>query len=111
VFQTLIREESDDAALINLSVHVDAALKTQLRKIMQVPADEGAVIPHGDLEFDLSARLYSNPQYLAFVRRLIDAKGSYVSPVVRDFLSFYTRCLNAKFAEHAHNTHADPDVL
>ena len=29
----------------------------------------------------------------------MDAPGSYVSPVVRDFLSFYAKCLNAKLSD------------
>jgi len=99
--------DREDVLLINLSVQVDAALKTQMRNIMK----DDALQLYGDPEFNLSARLYNNPKYLAFVRRVLKAKGSYVSPVVRDFLSFYSRCLNMKLKAHARETHTDIDTL
>ena len=43
------------------------------------------------------------------MRRLISAKGSYASPVVRDFLKFYVRCFNIKFADHLRQSD-DPDL-
>ena len=102
-----IGDEKEDKALIALSVQVDAAIKEQMRNIMQ----EEALVLHGDPEFDLSARLYSNPRYLAYVRRLIKAKGGYASPVVRDFLSFYSRCLNQKLSTHARETNTDLSTI
>lgn len=107
VLSAISHSASKDVLLINLSVQVDNALKKQMRDIMK----DDALQLHGDPEFDLSARLYKNPKYLAFVRRVLKAKGSYVSPVVRDFLSFYSRCLNIKLNAHARETHTDIDTL
>lgn len=100
-------DDKEDKLLIALSVQVDAAIKEHMRNIMT----DDALVLHGDPEFDLSARLYSNPRYLAYVRRLLNAKGSYASPVVRDFLSFYSRCLNQKLNTHARETDTDIDTL
>ena len=107
ILNTAYGNEQDDKMLIALSVQVDEAIKTQMRNIMK----EDALVLHGDPEFDLAARLYTNPRYLAYVRRLLKAKGSYASPVVRDFLSFYSRCLNIKLDTHARETHTDHDTL
>ncbi|MGA1196946.1 MAG: hypothetical protein ACO36I_10655 [Candidatus Latescibacterota bacterium] len=107
VLSTLSHTEREDVLLINLSIQVDAALKKQMRTIMK----DDALQLYDDPEFDLSTRLYNNPKYLAFVRRVLKAKGSYVSPVVRDFLSFYSRCLNIKLHTHARETHTDIDTI
>lgn len=107
VLSSISEMNTEDAKLVNLSVQVDAAIKKQMRDLMK----DDALVLHGDPEFDLSARLYTNPRYLAFVRRLLNAKGSYASPVVRDFLSFYSRCLNIKLNAHARETHTNPDTL
>ena len=107
VLSAISHTNREDVLLINLSVQVDAALKKQMRDIMK----DDTLQRYGDPEFDLSARLYNNPKYLAFVRRVLKAKGSYVSPVVRDFLSFYSRCLNIKLNTHARETHTDIDTL
>jgi hypothetical protein len=96
---------------VNLSFRVDAALKEQIRKSLETDAPEGALARSPDLEFDVYRRLYSDPEYLAFVKRVLDAKGSYISPVVRDFLSFYARCLNIKLNEYARDEQIDPDTL
>ena len=116
-------EGDEDAALIQISVQIDAAIKTQVRETLQVvyrnssTIAEGALRRPGDIaamynsySFDIAARLYTNPRYLGFVRRLINAKGSYASPVVRDFLKFYARCFNIKFSEHLRQSNDDPDI-
>ena len=111
-FQTLAQEEDEeDKALIQLSVQIDAAIKSQMRDTLQNNLTETALVRHGDIEFDIATKLYTNPRYLAFVRRLIKAKGSYASPVVRDFLRFYARCLNMKFVDHIRHSDDDPDIL
>jgi hypothetical protein len=107
VLSAISHTDREDVLLINLSVQVDAALKKQMRNIMK----DDAIQLYGDPEFNLSARLYNNPRYLAFVRRVLKAKGSFVSPVVRDFLSFYSRCLNIKLNAHARETHTEIDTL
>ncbi|MDE2954028.1 MAG: hypothetical protein OXR71_05850 [Gemmatimonadota bacterium] len=96
--RSIVREDDEDAALIQMSVQIDAAIKKHIRE-----SGEGA--------FDIAARLYTNPRYLGFVRRLINAKGSYTSPVVRDFLKFYARCFNTKISEHLRQSKDDPDIL
>lgn len=103
--------EGVDAALIDLSFRVDAAVKEQMRQNLEAHVSSEALTRHSDLEFNLYRRLYTNPRYLAFVKRIIDASGSYVSPVVRDFLSFYAKCLNAKLSEQAREEHTDTDIL
>ena len=100
-----------DAALIDLSFQVDAAVKERMRENLEAHISSEALIRHSDLEFDVYRRLYSNPRYLTFVKRIIDAPGSYVSPVVRDFLSFYAKCLNAKLSEHAREEQIDTEIL
>lgn len=114
--QSLGWEGDEDAALIQMSVQIDAVIKTQVRETLQA-LDKNATSRPDDLKamdnghsFDIAARLYTNPRYLGFVRRLINAKGSYASPVVRDFLKFYVRCFNIKFAEHLRQSNADPDI-
>lgn len=96
--RSIVREDDEDAALIQMSVQIDAAIKTQMRE---------STTP----SFDIAARLYTNPRYLGFVRRLINAKGGYTSPVVRDFLKFYARCFNIKISEHLRQSKDDPDIL
>jgi len=99
--RSIVREEDEDTALIQMSVQIDAAIKTQMR--------ESTALTRGS--FDIAARLYTNPRYLGFVRRLIHAKGSYASPIVRDFLKFYARCFNTKISEHLRQSKDDPDIL
>ncbi len=99
--RSIVREDDEDVALIQMSVQIDAAIKSQMR--------ESTALTTGS--FDIAARLYTNPRYLGFVRRLINAKGSYTSPVVRDFLKFYARCFNTKISEHLRQSKDDPDIL
>ena len=101
--RSIVREDDEDAALLQMSVQIDAAIKTQMR--------ESTALAKGTDSFDIAARLYTNPRYLGFVRRLINAKGSYTSPVVRDFLKFYAQCFNIKIAEHLRQSHDDPDIM
>ncbi len=96
--RSIVREDDEDVALIQMSVQIDAAIKTHMRE-----SDKDS--------FDIAARLYTNPRYLGFVRRLINTKGSYTSPVVRDFLKFYARCFNIKISEHLRQSKDDPDIL
>lgn len=96
--RSIVREDDEDAALIQMSVQIDAAIKAQMRESTA-------------LSFDIAARLYTNPRYLGFVRRLINAKGGYTSPVVRDFLKFYAQCFNIKISEHLRQSKDDPDIL
>ena len=99
--RSIVREDDEDAALIQMSVQIDAAIKTHIR--------ESTALTRGS--FDIAARLYTNPRYLGFVRRLINAKGSYTSPIVRDFLKFYAQCFNIKISEHLRQSKDDPDIL
>ena len=99
--RSIVREDDEDVALIQMSVQIDAAIKTQMRESTALTRDS----------FDIAARLYTNPRYLGFVRRLINAKGSYTSPVVRDFLKFYARCFNIKISEHLRQSKDDPGHL
>lgn len=116
--QSFAREGDEDAALIQMSVQIHATIKTQVRETLRAMyKNASAIAEPGDLEslyntysFDIAARLYTNPRYLGFVRRLINANGSYASPVVRDFLKFYARCFNIKFAEHLRQSNDDPDI-
>jgi hypothetical protein len=101
VLHAIAGSEAVDAALIDLSFQVDVAVKERMRENLEAHISSEALIRHSDLEFDVYRRLYTNPRYLAFVKRIIDAPGSNVSPVVRDFLSFYAKCLNARLSEHA----------
>lgn len=106
-------EGDEDAALIQMSVQIAATIKTQVRATLQAMyknASDIAEPVYNRYSFDIAARLYTNPRYLGFVRRLINAKGSYASPVVRDFLKFYARCFNIKFAEHLRQSSDDPDI-
>ena len=96
--RSIVREDDEDTALIQMSVQIDAAIKKHIRE-------------SGEGSFDIAARLYTNPRYLGFVRRLINAKGSYTSPIVRDFLKFYARCFNTKISEHLRQSKDDPDIL
>ena len=109
--QSIVRDDNEDTALIQMSFRIDEAIKTHLRNTLQANITEGALVKQGDIEFDIAARLYTNPKYLGYVRRLLNAKGSYLSPVVRDFLRFYSRCFNLKFAEHIRQSNDDPDIL
>ena len=100
-----------EARLIRLSFRVDEALKAKMRDFLQADASSQSLVRDADFEFDIARRLYSNPRYLGFVRRLLHTKDSYLSPVVRDFVSFYTRCLNMRLREVGRENHVAPDVL
>jgi hypothetical protein len=111
VLHSLAGAESEDVAIINLSFEVDAALREQMRESLEQDVTAEGLVRFSDLEFDVRSRMYTNPKYLAFVKRLLDAPGSYVSPVVRDFLSFYATCLNAKIGHSARDEEIDPAIL
>lgn len=104
-------DSDEDVALIRLSFRVDAAVKAKMRDVLPADVSSQSLVQYGDFEFDLACRLYSNPRYLGFVKRLLHAKDSYLSPVVRDFISFYTRCLNMRLTELGRENHIASDVL
>ena len=108
---SLAGAESEDVAIINLSFEVDAALREQMRESLEQDVTAEGLVRFSDLEFDVRSRMYTNPKYLAFVKRLLDAPGSYVSPVVRGFLSFYATCLNAKIGHSVRDEEVDPAIL
>ena len=103
--------KGEDVAWLNLSFQVDAAIKRQLRENLEANVSEDTLALYSDFEDDLSRKLYSNPKYLEFVKRVMDVKGGYLSPVVRDFLSFYSRCLSEKLSKYAQQEHVDPDIM
>ena len=111
VLHPLAGAESEDVAIINLSFKIDAALREQMRETLEQDVTAEGLVRFSDLEFDVRSRMYTNPKYLAFVKRLLDAPGSYVSPVVRDFLSFYATCLNAKIGHSVRDDDIDPAIL
>jgi hypothetical protein len=111
VFHTLADVSGEDVGWVALSYHVDAAVTKQIRETLESSSAKHALTLHGSIEESIYHRLYSNPDYLAFVKRVLDAKGGYVSPVVRNFLSFYLRCLKQKIRDHARNSDADASVL
>ena len=111
VFHTLADVKSEDVGWVSLSYHIDAAVKNQIRESLQTGATRHALTLHTDIEDGIYAKLYSNLDYLAFVKRVLDAKGEYVSPVVRNFISFYLKCLEKKIQVHAQNTNTDSHVL
>ncbi len=102
---------SEDNWLVNLSFRVDRVLKEQMRKSLSFYHSSEALASHSDFEFEVYKRLYSKSNYLAFVRRLLDVPGGYISPVVRDFLSFYAKCLNKKLKLFAQESDTDVDIL
>jgi len=103
--------KGEDVGWIDLSFRVDAAIKRQLRESLEANASDESLVLYSDFEDDVWRRLYSNPKYLEFVRRVMNAKGGYLSPVVRDFVSFYSRCLGEKLGEYAKEEHVDPEIL
>ena len=111
VLHSVAGSKGHDAGFINLSFRVDAALKKQIRGSLEANVSDQALVRGSDFEFDINKRLYSNPRYLAFVKQVIEAKGSYISPVVRDFLSFYARCFNITMGEYIKEAHMDPNIL
>jgi hypothetical protein len=100
-------DDREDDLLLSLSVQVDAAIKEHTRHVIK----DDVPVRHGAINFDLSARLYTKPRYLAYIRRLLKARGSYASPIVRDFLAFYSRCLNIKLNDYARETQTEPGTL
>lgn len=103
--------KGEDIGWVNLSFQVNVAIKEQLRESLEANASDRTLAVYSDFEDDLWRRLYSNPEYLEFVKRVMNTQGGYLSPVVRDFLSFYTRCLGEKLGEYAEEEHIAPDIL
>ena len=92
----------EDVRWFSLSCRVQALVEEQLQETLGGRQDEvrrDALVHGGDLGDDLYSRLYSNPKYLEFVKRVMDAKGGYASPLVRHFVSFYAKSLNRRIRE------------
>jgi hypothetical protein len=101
----------EDAAWVNLSFDVDQALKRWIRDSLNAESAQNALARYGDFEDDLYRKLYTNRKYLNFIRQVMNARGSYISPVVRDFLAFYAKSLNRKLNQHAEKENVDPDIV
>ncbi len=101
---------AEDAGWFNLSYRVDALIKEQVQHMRETPEPNvktNALVRRQDLEDDLYKRLYGNPKYLEFVKRVMDARGGYASPLVNHFLSFYAKCLNQKIGEYIRREKVD----
>ncbi len=104
----------EDAGWFRLSYKVDAFLKEQIQHMegnFEGNLKKNALVRRRDLEDDIYRRLYSNPKYLELVKRVMDAKGGYASPVVSHFLSFYSRYLNQKMEEYTRQKNVDTAFL
>lgn len=111
VLHALAESEGADAGLVNLSFHVDRALKSYVVEEFGKTQSTGSLVRGSDLEDGLLARLYANPNYMGFVKRLMKARGGYISPVVRDFLSFYARQLDRGLDQLAERDGLDREAL
>ena len=90
----------EDVGWVHLSNMAYRALQQQADAMRREPGfSENLPALQADLEYEISRRLYGNPQFLAFVRQVMEARGGFVSPLVRHFTAFYLRCVQEKVRE------------
>jgi hypothetical protein len=82
----------NSASLLEGQIH-HPTLRRQQESSEHLPALKA------DVEYEISRRLYSNPQFLGFVKQVMGARGGFVSPLVQHFTAFYLRCLKEKVHE------------
>jgi len=105
---------AEDAGWFNLSCRVHALVREQVLQMKnhaEGRPEINAVVRRSDLEDDLYRSLYSNPKYLELVKRTMDVKGAYASPLVSHFVSFYARYLNRSIREYVQEEQADAGFL
>jgi hypothetical protein len=107
----LVQSEDFRSGWVALSHDVDRAVKQSLRRELEASRDLPGLVLYEDLERDLRLRLYTDERYMRFLRRVMEAPGSFASPAVRDFLTFYVEALNRRLAEAAAETGATPEGL
>ncbi len=104
----------EDVRWFSLSCRVQALVEEQLQEtvgISKAKEKKDALVHREDLEDDFFTRLYANPKYLEFVKRVMDAKGGYASPLVSHFVSFYAKSLNLRIRESIREKQVDTDFL
>lgn len=104
----------EDIRWFSLSCRVQALVEEQLHDAVGAARDEtkeDALVLGRGLEDDFYTRLYANPKYLEFVKRVMDAKGGYASPLVNHFVSFYAKSLNRRIRESIRDEQAETDFL
>ena len=105
---------AEDAGWFNLSCRVHALVREQVLRMKdrsEGHPNANAVVRRSDLEDDLYRNLYSNPKYLELVKRTMDVKGAYASPLVSHFVSFYARYLNRSIREYVQEEQVDAGFL
>ena len=103
----------DDVARVSLSFEVDRAIGDRMDEIARagvaaLPAARAMVVQN-DLRSGLRERLYGDPQYLRFVQWVMAADGSFVSPVVRDFMRFYYQRIADRARDLSRRGEFDPE--
>ena len=63
----------------------------QAAKDMHGRGGELLPVAGGDAEYEFSKRLYGDPRLLKVVKRVLQSKGGFVSPLVRHFVLFYLK--------------------
>jgi hypothetical protein len=92
----LVYLSAEDVGLIHLSHLANRAIQEQLDRAgreLHSRQGEHALALREDLEFEMAKKLYTDPRYLEFVHQVMNARGGFISPLVRHFITFYCRCL------------------
>ena len=63
----------------------------QVAKDLHGRGGEFLPVAGGDAEYEFSKRLYGDPRLLKVVKRVLQSKGGFVSPLVRHFVLFYLK--------------------
>ncbi len=97
------RLQGDDVERVSVSFEAHRLFEERMARIGEKVVIEGggrgALALRRRLEGELSDARYRDRRYLEFVQWVMEAAGGFVSPVVRDFIRFYHRQVEAKVEE------------
>lgn len=85
---------------VMVSFGIDHAIKDHISTIVDQQTagsdPSHALALRTDLEDELRKRLYSDPKYLTLLKWVMEAEGSFTSPMVSDFLTYYFNCIKER---------------
>lgn len=97
---------------VMVSYGIDAAIKERMTAIVEeqtVGSDSSTALAlRTGLKDELRKRLYSDPQYLTLLKWVMEAEGSFASPMVTDFLTYYFERIKERVETLSINGEFDP---